>query len=134
MPKNTNYLGYLRYKHLIQPPYLVIIVDSGLLVLLVLGDQVVHVGLSLSELHLVHALASVPMEESLGNILNQNVQSSFEINPTFRLNMAPNWSEILWKSVWMAVVLPMKVEAMLIPLGGMSHTAVLMLLGIHSTK
>ena len=45
--------------------YLVIIVDSGLLVLLVLGDQVVHVGLCLSELHLVHAFASVPVEESL---------------------------------------------------------------------
>jgi len=44
---------------------LLVIVDSGLLVLLVLGDQVVHVGLCLSELHLVHALTSVPMEESL---------------------------------------------------------------------
>lgn len=39
--------------------------DSSLLVLLVLGDQVVHVGLSLSELHLVHTLTSVPMQESL---------------------------------------------------------------------
>merc|ERR1719208_38102 len=44
---------------------LLVIVDSGLLVLLILGDQIVHVGLSLSELHLVHALASVPMQESL---------------------------------------------------------------------
>merc|ERR1719351_530292 len=42
-----------------------IILSGGVLVLLVLGDQVVHVGLGLSELHLVHALASVPMEESL---------------------------------------------------------------------
>jgi hypothetical protein len=39
--------------------------DRSLLVLLVLGDQVVHVGLSLSELHLVHTLTSVPMQESL---------------------------------------------------------------------
>lgn len=39
--------------------------DGGLLVLLVLGNQVVHVGLGLSELHLVHTLASVPMQESL---------------------------------------------------------------------
>jgi hypothetical protein len=39
--------------------------DGGLLVLLVLGDQVVHVGLSLSELHLVHTLTSVPMQKSL---------------------------------------------------------------------
>ena len=32
----------------------------GLLVLLVLGDQVVHVGLRLGELHLIHPLARVP--------------------------------------------------------------------------
>ena len=49
---------------------LLVIVDGGLLVLLVLGDQVVHVGLGLSELHLVHTLASVPMKESLGKIWN----------------------------------------------------------------
>ena len=34
-----------------------LILGGGLLVLLVLGHQVVHVGLGLSELHLVHALA-----------------------------------------------------------------------------
>jgi hypothetical protein len=39
--------------------------DGSLLVLLVLRDQVVHVGLCLSELHLVHTLTSVPMQESL---------------------------------------------------------------------
>ena len=39
------------------------IVHCGLLVLLVLADQVVHVGLGLGELHLVHALAGVPVEE-----------------------------------------------------------------------
>merc|ERR1719362_2005081 len=44
---------------------LLVIVDSGLLVLLVLGDQGIHVGLGLCELHLVHAFTSVPMEESL---------------------------------------------------------------------
>merc|ERR1711992_413146 len=42
-----------------------LIVHGSLLVLLVLGDQVVHVGLRLSELHLVHSLTSVPVEESL---------------------------------------------------------------------
>merc|ERR1719443_543781 len=41
------------------------VLRGGLLVLLVLGHEVVHVGLGLSELHLVHALAGVPMEESL---------------------------------------------------------------------
>merc|ERR1711920_461942 len=36
-----------------------------ILVLLVLRDKVIHVGLRLGELHLVHALASVPVKESL---------------------------------------------------------------------
>jgi len=35
------------------------------LVLLVLGYQVVHVALGLGELHLVHALAGVPVQEGL---------------------------------------------------------------------
>ena len=43
----------------------VVVLGQGLLVLLVLGHQVVEVGLGLRELHLVHALASVPVEEGL---------------------------------------------------------------------
>lgn len=35
------------------------------LVLLVFGDEILHVGLRLSELHLVHALLGVPMQEGL---------------------------------------------------------------------
>ena len=42
-----------------------LLLGRGVLVLLVLGDEVVHVGLCLSELHLVHALARVPVEEAL---------------------------------------------------------------------
>jgi len=42
-----------------------LVLGSGVLVLLVLGDEVVHVGLCLGELHLVHALARVPVQESL---------------------------------------------------------------------
>jgi len=42
-----------------------LILGASLLVLLVLGDEVVHVGLGLGELHLIHALAGVPVEESL---------------------------------------------------------------------
>mmetsp|Transcript_7107 Transcript_7107/g.43999 ORF Transcript_7107/g.43999 Transcript_7107/m.43999 type:complete len:507 (+) Transcript_7107:1893-3413(+) len=38
---------------------------GGFLVLLVLRDQIVHVGFCLGEFHLVHALPSVPMQESL---------------------------------------------------------------------
>ncbi|GET93853.1 beta tubulin [Leishmania tarentolae] len=44
---------------------LALLLDGGVLVLLVLGDEVVHVGLGLSELHLVHALTGVPVEEGL---------------------------------------------------------------------
>merc|ERR1719509_172022 len=58
-----------------------VVVDGGLLVLLVLGDQVVHVGLCLRELHLVHALAGVPVEERLapehrGELLGDALESS----------------------------------------------------------
>jgi len=42
-----------------------VIVNCSLLVLLVFGNQIVHVGFGFSELHFVHALASVPMQESL---------------------------------------------------------------------
>mmetsp|Transcript_31309 Transcript_31309/g.79466 ORF Transcript_31309/g.79466 Transcript_31309/m.79466 type:complete len:502 (-) Transcript_31309:80-1585(-) len=44
---------------------LALLLGGGVLVLLVLGHEVVHVGLGLGELHLVHALASVPVEEGL---------------------------------------------------------------------
>jgi len=44
---------------------LTLLLGGGILVLLVLRDQIVHVGLGLSELHLVHALTSVPVQESL---------------------------------------------------------------------
>ena len=41
------------------------VLDGGVLVLLVLRHEIVHVGLGLSELHLVHALTGVPVEEGL---------------------------------------------------------------------
>ena len=44
---------------------IVFVVNARLLVLLVLGYKIVHVGLRLGELHLVHALAGVPVEEGL---------------------------------------------------------------------
>merc|ERR1719351_559285 len=57
-----------------------VFINGGVLVLLVLGDQVVHVGLGLGELHLVHALTSVPMEESLtsghsGELLGDSLEN-----------------------------------------------------------
>jgi len=39
--------------------------SGGVLVLLVLRHEVIHVGLSLGELHFVHALTSVPVKEGL---------------------------------------------------------------------
>ena len=44
---------------------LALLLGGRVLVLLVLGHEIVHVGLGLGELHLVHALASVPVEECL---------------------------------------------------------------------
>merc|ERR1719454_525001 len=44
---------------------LALLLGGGVLVLLVLRHEVVHVGLSLGELHLVHALTGVPVEEGL---------------------------------------------------------------------
>ena len=45
---------------------LVVLLSLSLLVLLVLCDQVVHVGLCLRELHLVHTLACVPGFDGFG--------------------------------------------------------------------
>merc|ERR1712118_415557 len=64
---------------------LTLVLSGGILVLLVLGNKIVHVGLSLGELHLVHTLTSVPVKESLaaehasellGNTLPQLLDSS----------------------------------------------------------
>merc|ERR1719326_2539142 len=41
------------------------LLGSGVLVLLVLRDEIVHVRLGLGELHLIHALTSVPVQEGL---------------------------------------------------------------------
>ena len=45
--------------------HLLFVLSGGILVLLVLRDEIVHVGLSFSEFHLVHTFTGVPMEESL---------------------------------------------------------------------
>merc|ERR1711923_297919 len=58
----------------------------------------------------------------------------YQWRKALRRNMAVNCSEILLNNSWIAVELPMKVADILRPLGGMSQTAVLTLLGIHPTK
>ena len=84
-------------------------------------------------------------EDSVTQIIIENVFTSvnsissipspvYQCKKALRLNMAVNCSPIRLNSSWMAVLLPMKVEDILSPRGGMSQTAVLTLLGIHSTK
>merc|ERR1712002_863446 len=58
----------------------------------------------------------------------------YQCKKAFLLNIAVNCSPILLNNSWMAVEFPMKVAAILRPLGGISHTAVFTLFGIHSTK
>ena len=38
-----------------------LLLSGGILILLVLGYKIVHVGLGLGELHLIHAFASIPV-------------------------------------------------------------------------
>src|SRR5690348_17093280 len=58
----------------------------------------------------------------------------YQCKKALRRNMAVNCSEMRLNNSWMAVELPMKVTDILRPRGGISQTAVLTLLGIHSTK
>uniref|UniRef100_A0A1B0ADC7 Uncharacterized protein n=1 Tax=Glossina pallidipes TaxID=7398 RepID=A0A1B0ADC7_GLOPL len=58
----------------------------------------------------------------------------YQCKNALRLNIAENCSEMRLNSSCMAVVLPIKVDDIFKPLGGISHTAVLTLFGIHSTK
>ena len=50
---------------LVADEVLLVLVAGGSLVLLVLRDEIVHVGLGLSELELLHTLTNVPVKESL---------------------------------------------------------------------
>lgn len=45
----------------------IVIIHSNILVLLILGHQVAHVGLRLCELHFVHAFPCVPVKEGLAS-------------------------------------------------------------------
>ena len=47
-----------------------LLLGGGVLVLLVLRDKIVHVGLGLSELHLVHSLTGVPVQEGLPSLVH----------------------------------------------------------------
>merc|ERR1712100_434211 len=61
----TQHERCLHHVHVFVLIELTLLLGGGVLVLLVLRDKIVHVGLSLGELHLVHALTSVPVKEGL---------------------------------------------------------------------
>jgi len=58
----------------------------------------------------------------------------YQCKKAFLLNIAVNYSATLLNISWIAVEFPMKVTAILSPLGGISQMELFMLLGIHSTK
>merc|ERR1719382_1494743 len=58
----------------------------------------------------------------------------YQCRNALRRNIAVNCSATRLNISWIAVVLPMKVVAILRPFGGISQTLDLMLFGIHSTK
>merc|ERR1739847_96307 len=64
-PTNLIITNTDAHLHLIVLLLFLALLGSSILVLLVLRHEVVHVGLSLRELHLVHAFTGVPVEESL---------------------------------------------------------------------
>merc|ERR1719440_462127 len=58
----------------------------------------------------------------------------YQWRKALRLNMAVKYSATRLNISWIAVELPRNATAILRPFGGMSHTELLMLFGIHSTK
>ncbi|XP_059074600.1 LOW QUALITY PROTEIN: uncharacterized protein LOC131874723 [Cryptomeria japonica] len=58
----------------------------------------------------------------------------YQCKKAFLLNIAVNCLFMHLNISWMEVELPMKVEAILMPVGGMSQAEDFTLLGIHSTK
>ena len=92
------------------------VLSGGVLILLVLRDEIVHVAFGFCEFHLVHALTGIPVQEGLaseheGELL-RNAFKHF-LNSSGVADEGGGHLETL---------------------GGMSQTADLMLLGIHSTK
>merc|ERR1719479_411815 len=77
---------------------------------------------------------SFMLDSASVNSISSMPSPVYQWRKAFLRNMAVNCSEILLNSSWIEVEFPMKVEDILSPLGGISQTAVLMLLGIHSTK
>merc|ERR1712232_1440306 len=77
---------------------------------------------------------SFMLDSASVNSISSMPSPVYQCKNALRRNMPVNCSETRFHSSWMAVELPMKMEAIFKPLGGMSQTDDLMLLGIHSTK
>merc|ERR1712107_655424 len=68
---------------------------------------------------------SFMLESDSVNSISSMPSPVYQWRKALRLNMTVNCSPILLNKSWMAVELPIKVAAIFKPLGGMSHTAVL---------
>merc|ERR1712201_14056 len=77
---------------------------------------------------------SFMLDSASVNSISSMPSPVYQWRNALRRNIAVNCSDTRLNISWMAVEFPMKVELILRPLGGMSHTDDLMLLGIHSTK
>merc|ERR1712078_86335 len=77
---------------------------------------------------------SFMLDSASVNSISSMPSPVYQWKKALRLNIAVNCSDTRLNISWMAVELPMKVELIFRPLGGMSQTDDLMLLGIHSTK
>merc|ERR1719364_23461 len=77
---------------------------------------------------------SFMLESASVNSISSIPSPVYQWRKALRRNMPVNCSDTRFQSSWIAVELPMKMEAILRPFGGISQTDDLMLLGIHSTK
>merc|ERR1711990_369926 len=77
---------------------------------------------------------SFMLDSASVNSISSMPSPVYQCKNALRRNMPVNCSETRFHSSWMAVELPMKIDAILRPLGGISQTEDLILLGIHSTK
>merc|ERR1712125_24242 len=76
---------------------------------------------------------SFMLDSASVNSISSMPSPVYQCKKALRRNMAVNCSLTRLNISWIAVVLPTKAQDILRPLGGMSHTEDLMLLGIHST-
>merc|ERR1712199_143509 len=77
---------------------------------------------------------SFMLDSASVNSISSMPSPVYQWRKALRRNMAVNCSATRFQGSCKAVELPMKVVAILRPLGGMSQTEALTLLGIHSTK